>query len=140
MRVHSPGEVSPMPIVYVIDDDQSIRRAFSRLLRSEDFEVYTFSCPEEFFQAPKVDENACIIADVRMSGSTGFDLAEGVMTLGLKLPLIIISASDDSQTRQRARELGAVAFFRKPVDDQALLDAITWAISGLRKNETTGGG
>ncbi|MRR36353.1 response regulator [bacterium] len=52
---------------------------------------------------------------------------------GIKTPLIIISASDDWQTRERARELGAVAFFRKPVDDQALLNAIAWAVSGARK-------
>ena len=119
--------------VYVIDDNGSIRRAFARLLRSENLLVHTFSSPEEFFDYPGKEENACIIADLKMPGSTGSDLAQGLKSSGIKTPLIIISASDDWQTREHARELGAIAFFRKPVDDQALLDAITWAISGARK-------
>lgn len=119
--------------VYVIDDNESVRRSFARLFRSENLLVETFSSAEEFLQHPRKEENACIIADLRMSGSTGFDLAEKLTSCRIKTPLIIISASDDAQTRERARELGAVAFFRKPVDDQALLDAITWAVAGVNK-------
>ena len=119
--------------VYVIDDNESVRRSFARLFRSENLLVETFSSPEEFFERPRTQENACIIADVRMSGSTGFDLAQRLASDGIQTPLIIISASDDPQTREHARELGAVAFFRKPVDDQALLDAITWAVAGAGK-------
>jgi FixJ family two-component response regulator len=75
----------------------------------------------------------CIIADLAMPGSTGFDLARTLKSSGIKTPLIILSASDDWQTRERGREFGAVAFFRKAVDDQALLDAIAWAVSVARK-------
>jgi FixJ family two-component response regulator len=113
----------------VIDDDESIRKAFARLFRSEKLECETFSSPEEFLSIPRQDKNACIIADIRMPGSTGFDLAEMLTSSHIQTPLIVVSASDDSQVREYAHKLGAVAFFRKPVDDQALLDAILWAIA-----------
>lgn len=123
-------------MIYVIDDDESVRKAFKRLLRSVNLEVETFSSAEEFLESQKPNKNACIIIDIRMPGLTGFDLQRKLKAQGIQIPVIVISASDDAQVREQARELGAVAFFRKPIDDQALLDAITWAISGGRKNET----
>jgi FixJ family two-component response regulator len=122
-------------VVYVIDDDESIRKAFSRLFRSANLECETFSSPEEFLDIPRQDKNTCIIADIRMPGSTGFDLAEMLNSSDIRMPLIMVSASDDSQVREYAHELGAVAFFRKPVDDQALLDAVWWAIAKRKEND-----
>ena len=121
-------------MIYVIDDDASVRKAFGRLLRSANLDAETFSSAEEFLSSPKQKENACIIIDIRMPGLSGFDLQQRLSAEGIKIPVIVISASDDVQTRERARELGAIAFFRKPIDDQALLDAVWWAISGSRKN------
>jgi FixJ family two-component response regulator len=117
-------------VVYVIDDDASVRKALARLLRSGNLEAETFSSPEEFMAETRPEENACIITDLRMPGSTGFDLQQQLLSHRTRIPVIVLSASDDTQTREHARELGAVAFFRKPVDDQALLDAIWWAVSG----------
>jgi FixJ family two-component response regulator len=119
-------------VVYVIDDDESVRRALARLLRSADLDAETFSSADEFLSSPKQNKNACILMDIRMPGSTGFDLQQKLAASDIRMPVIVISASDDAQIRERARELGAVSFFRKPVDDQALLDAIWWAISGAR--------
>jgi FixJ family two-component response regulator len=121
-------------LTYVIDDDASVRKAFGRLLRSANLDAETFSSAEEFLSSPKQKENACIIIDIRMPGLSGFDLQQRLSAEGIKIPVIVISASDDVETRERARELGAIAFFRKPIDDQALLDAIWWAIPGSRKN------
>ena len=121
--------------VYVIDDDESVRRALGRLLSSADLDVETFSSADEFLNSPKQQRNCCIIIDIRMPGSTGFDLQQKLTASDIRIPVIVISASDDAQIRERARELGAVSFFRKPVDDQALLDAISWAISGAKKKE-----
>jgi len=121
-------------MIYVIDDDASVRKAFGRLLRSANLDAETFSSAEEFLSSPKQKENACIIIDIRMPGLSGFDLQQRLSAEGIKIPVIVISASDDVETRERARELGAIAFFRKPIDDQALLDAVWWAISGSRKN------
>ena len=120
-------------MIYVIDDDESVRKAFKRLLRCVNFEVETFSSAEEFLKSQKSNKNGCIIIDIRMPGLTGLDLQRKLMAQGSRIPVIVISASDDAQVREQARELGAVAFFRKPIDDQALLDAITWAISGKEK-------
>jgi FixJ family two-component response regulator len=117
-------------LIYVIDDDASVRKAFGRLLRSADLDAETFPSAEEFLSGPKQKENACIIIDIRMPGLSGFDLQQRLSSEGIKIPVIVISASDDLETRERAKELGAISFFRKPIDDQALLDAIWWAISG----------
>jgi len=116
---------------YVIDDDESVRTAFARLLRSADLKVETFSSADEFLSNPKQKENGCILVDMRMPGSTGFDLQQKLVARGIRLPVIVVSASDDAQIREHAWQLGAVSFFRKPVDDQALLDAIWLAISGV---------
>ncbi len=118
----------------MIDDDQSVRTALSRLLRSANFKAEAFSSPEEFLKDPRQNKDACILVDIRMPGSTGFDLQQKLTSNGINIPTIVISASDDALIREHARQLGAVAFFRKPVDDQALLDAILWAIAGTRKN------
>jgi FixJ family two-component response regulator len=68
-----------------------------------------------------------------MPGLSGVDLPERLASEGIRIPVIAVSAHDDEKTRKHAKELGAVGFFRKPVDDQALLDAIWWAISGSEK-------
>ena len=123
-------------VVYVIDDDESVRSGLVRLLRSADLHAETFSSADEFLNSPKQKQNACILIDIRMPGSTGFDLQQKLAASDMRIPVIVISASDDAQIRERARELGAVSFFRKPVDDQALLDAIWWAISGTKRDQT----
>ena len=117
-------------MVYVIDDDESVRKAIGRLLRSVDLDVETFSSAEEFLRNPRQGRNACLVIDIRMPGLTGFDLQQRLLSEEIQIPVIVISASDDVQIREHARELGAQVFFRKPVDDQALLDAIWWTIGG----------
>ena len=116
-------------IVYVIDDDESVRKAFARLLRSANFRAETFASVEEFLRDPKQAGEACILTDILMPDESGFTLQTRLAASGITLPVIVVSASDDASVRERVRELGASAFFRKPVDDQALLDAIWWAIS-----------
>ena len=122
-------------IVYVIDDDESVRKAFARLLRSANFRAETFASVEEFLRDPKQAGEACILADILMPDESGFTLQTRLAASGITLPVIVVSASDDASVRERVRELGASAFFRKPVDDQALLDAIWWAIWGVRAGE-----
>ncbi len=119
-------------MIYVIDDDESVRKAFKRLLQSANHEVEAFSSAEEFLTRERHNKNSCIIIDMKMPGMTGFDLQRRLKAQETRIPVIVISASDDSEVRQQARELGAVVFFRKPIDDQALLDAIDWAIQRTR--------
>ena len=123
-------------MVYLIDDDESVRRALRRLLRSAGLDVEAFSSAGEFLQSGNFGEKGtCIILDIRMPGMTGFDLQEKLASMGIRIPVIVISAFDDAETRERARKLGATAFFRKPVDGQALIDAIHWAM-GVKKHES----
>jgi FixJ family two-component response regulator len=123
-------------MIYVIDDDESVRKAFKRLLRSVNLEAETFASAKDFLDSQKPNKIDCIVIDMRMPGLSGLDLQQMLKAQGSRIPVIVISASDDTLVREQARELGAVSFFRKPIDDQALLDAITWAISGVKKNET----
>jgi len=122
-------------IVYVIDGDESVRRTLVGLSGLADLHVETFSSAYEFLNSPKQMENSCIFIDIQMPGSASFDLQQKLTAFDMRIPVIVISASDDAQIRERARELGAVSFFRKPVDDQALLDAIWWAIGKKSSRE-----
>jgi len=114
-------------VVYLIDDDESVRRALQRLLRSAGFEVKAFSSALEFLESEGLDGRACVVLDIHMPGLSGFDVQERLASKEIRMPVIIVSAFDDAETRERARRLGAVAFFRKPIDGQALIDAIQWA-------------
>ena len=125
-------------MVYLIDDDESVRKALQRLLRSAGLDVKAFSSAEEFLQSGNLAEKgACIILDIRMPGLTGFDLQEKLTAKGIRIPVITVSAFDDAATRERARKLGATAFFRKPVDDEALIDAIHWAMGTTKPDSPT---
>ena len=119
-----------MPTVYIIDDDESVRRALSRLLRSAGLDSLGFGSVAEFGEADVAQRDGCIIADVRMPGGSGLDLPDLLRRIGRELPVIILTAQDTEPTRAAAKRAGAAGFFRKPVDDQALLDAIHWVLSG----------
>jgi FixJ family two-component response regulator len=84
-------------------------------------------------QSGELSQGACIVVDIQMPGLTGFDLQEELLAKKIRVPTIVISAMDDAETRERARKLGAAAFFRKPVDGQALIDSIHWAM-GVSQN------
>ena len=119
-------------LVFVIDDDASVRRGFQLLLQSEGFDVQTFSSAEEFLEGVSPSDSAVIILDMRMPGITGLDLLKKLEPRKTRFKIIAISALDDPPTQEVARELGALAFFRKPVDGQALIDSIHWAIKGIQ--------
>lgn len=127
-------------MVYVIDDDESVCRAFARLLKSAGLDCETFSSPKEFLNLKRTEKDACILTDVQMPGLTGLDLTKELAAFGLRIPVIVVSASDDVLVREMAREMGAVAFFQKPVDDQALLDAVWWAIPDHKEDSMAGFG
>ncbi len=122
-------------LVYVIDDDESMRRAFRLLFQSAEFDVQAFCSAEEFLESSSLSDSSCIILDMRMPGMTGLDLQKELASRKIRIPVLVVSAYDDRQTRDLARALGAVAFFRKPVDDRALIDAIEWAMGEKRKDK-----
>ena len=116
-------------IVYIVDDDPAVRSGFTRLLRSAGLEPRPYENPERFLAEVENRPNCCILLDITMPRMTGPQVQAELNARGITLPVVTISARDDEHTRACAHGLGARMFLRKPVDDQALLDAITWATS-----------
>lgn len=115
-------------LVYVVDDDASVRKAIGRLMRTSGFEVREFVSPEEFLAAPTEPGPACVLLDITMPGLTGLEVQERLNARGSQWPVIAVSAREDDAARDTSRRLGAWLFLRKPVDAQALLDAVAWVI------------
>jgi FixJ family two-component response regulator len=114
--------------VYIVDDDVSVRTALSRLMRSAGIESCAYESPERFLAEVHNDGHACILMDITMPRMSGMELLARLKEKGIKYPVIAVSARDDDDTRQLAKDLGVRYFMRKPVDDQALIDAINWVV------------
>jgi FixJ family two-component response regulator len=114
-------------VIAIVDDDPSVLRALHRLIQSKGYTVESFTSALDFLEASPRVRPACLVLDVHLNGS-GFELQERLAADGLTIPTIFITAHDDDATRRRIEESGAIAHFWKPVDGQALLDAIRLAI------------
>ena len=114
--------------VFIVDDDASARTGLGRLIRVAGYDVKLFADASTFLKEVSETSNACVVLDLRMPGLSGINLQEELASRGTSMPVIMVTAEEDSETRRQARKAGAVAFFRKPVDGPALLDAIAWAI------------
>lgn len=121
------------PLVAVVDDDEGVRRAFERLARSAGFETETFSSGEAFLAGIAAREPDCVVLDLHMPVVDGFEIQCRMAKAGFRVPVIVVTAYDTPEARGRAMAAGAGAFLRKPVDDQALLDAIEWALAGKER-------
>lgn len=115
-------------VVYIVDDDDAVRDGFARLLRAAGLDPRPYESAELFLDEVCDSPRACILLDITMPRMTGPQVQERLNDRRIALPVITVSARDDEETRSWARGLGARMFLRKPVDDQALLDAINWAI------------
>ena len=120
-------------IVFVIDDDESIREALKSLIRSVGLKVETFASAHEFLQGRRPDLPACLILDVRMPGLSGLDLQRELAEANIHLPIIFITGHGDIPMSVRAMKAGAVEFLTKPFRDQDLLDAIQQALERDRQ-------
>jgi FixJ family two-component response regulator len=121
--------------VAVVDDDPSVRRGLERLLRSAGFSVVTFVSAEQFLAMCRRELLSCVLLDVHLTGMTGLELLARLTAQRSTVPVILISAYDDPQTAEAIEASGAVAYLRKPFDEQALIEAIKKAVGG-----TKGGG
>lgn len=117
------------PTVYIIDDDDSVRTAFNRLLLSHRIRAQCFASADDFLKADVPLDGACVIADMKMHGMSGPELQKKLVESGARVAVIFVTAFDTEEARAQAKKSGAIAYFRKPVDDQALIDAIHWALS-----------
>lgn len=112
--------------VHIIDDDESVRRSLGRLMRASGFNGLIHQSPEDFLQQVCASDSGCILLDITMPGMSGLDFLAQLRKQGFGMPVIALSARDDEDTRSALKELGVNFFLRKPVDEQALIDAIHW--------------
>jgi FixJ family two-component response regulator len=118
-------------MIFVVDDDPSVRKALKRLLSSAGFAVETFGCAEDALKSSHRAFPDGFVIDVRMPGMSGLELQRELLGSGSRVPVIFITAHEDAQARSAAIEAGATAFLQKPFDDRALLDAVE---AGLKRN------
>ncbi len=110
--------------VYVIDDDESVVRALGRLIRSAGMNVVELSGRHDLADLDNLDPDGCIVSDIRMPSGSGLTIPALLAERHTPLPVIFVTAVEDEETRQEAWQVGAVGFFKKPVDDDDLLNAI----------------
>jgi two-component system, LuxR family, response regulator FixJ len=116
------------PVVAIVDDDASLRTALARLLHVVGWQSVTFASAEAFLQTGLQMSLDCLILDVWLPGMSGMALLEHLVALGSTLPVILITGREDVQTRLHAARKGAVAYLRKPLDEQDLLLALQRAL------------
>jgi FixJ family two-component response regulator len=119
-------------MIFVVDDDASMREALQRLLRSVGLQVTTFASAREFLQHRGADVPGCLVLDVRLPGLSGLDLQHELAAAQIDLPIIFITGYGDIPMTVRAMKAGAVEFLTKPFRDQDLLDAIAPALEHAR--------
>ena len=119
---------SDRPVVSVVDDDESLRRSLSNLLRSVGFGVETFASAEEFLRSAQRENTGCLVLDLRMTGMSGLDLLRHLAVRDSPIRVVILTAHGDEETRRRSLQAGAVAFLDKPFHSAALLDAVRAAV------------
>jgi FixJ family two-component response regulator len=125
-------DAKPQPVVFVIDDDASVRAALSSLIRSVGLRVEVFSSASEFLTARPAEVQSCLILDVRLPGLSGLDFQRELASANNVIPIIFITGHGDIPMSVKAMKAGAVEFLTKPFRDQDLLDAIQVALERAR--------
>jgi FixJ family two-component response regulator len=125
-----------VPIVFVVDDDRSVRESLRRLFTSVGMTVEVFPTAQAFLSAPRADAPGCLVLDVRLPGLSGLDLQRELADMNATLPIIFLTGHGDIPMSVRAMKAGAIEFLTKPFREQDLLDAIRQAIDRDRAART----
>ena len=128
-----PSGSSDNTLVFIVDDDLSVRDALSSLLRSVGHRVEVFSSASALLQSKLPDLVSCIVLDVRLPGLSGLDLQTGLADAGIRIPVIFMTGYGDIPMSVRAMKAGAIDFLTKPFRDQEILDAVALALDRDRK-------
>jgi FixJ family two-component response regulator len=110
--------LTEIPLISIVDDDDTVRAATGSLLRSLGFETRTFASAESFLQSSSLSETRCLILDVQMPNMSGVELQDQLSHLGFDIPIIFMTAYPDEAVRARVLDAGAVCFLRKPIEIQ----------------------
>lgn len=124
-----PGLEDIRPVILVVDDDASIRRSLARLFRSLGLESRSFASAGELLASQRPDRPACLLLDLCLPDMNGLELLQGLHKAGLPLPVVVITAREDGDVRERALRAGAVGFLAKPFDEMDLLAEIRRALA-----------
>lgn len=108
--------MTEIPLISIVDDDDTVRAAIESLVRSLGFKARTFASAELFLQSSSLSETRCLILDVQMPNMGGIELQDHLSKLGFEMPIIFITAYPDESVRQRALQAGAVGFLLKPFE------------------------
>jgi FixJ family two-component response regulator len=119
---------NPDPMVFIVDDDLSVRRSTERLVQAAGLKVQTFTSAREFLTNARFEGPACLVLDVRMPGLSGMDLQRDLTQAGIQIPIIFITGHGDIPMSVRAMKAGALEFLTKPFRSHNLLDAVRAAI------------
>jgi len=122
-------DMADMPIVHIVDDDESMREVLASLLRSVALAARTYPSVDAFLNARRPDAPGCLILDVRLPGMSGLDFQSRLADVGIESPVILMSGYGDVPMSVRGMKAGAVDFLVKPFRDQEMLDAVALAIS-----------
>ena len=131
-----PQELTAKPIIYIVDDDESLCSSLDSLLRSVGMQTRLYGSARAFMDAAKPDSPGCIVLDVRLPGVSGLDFQTQLASLGIRFPVILMTGHGDIPMSVRAMKAGAVDFLPKPFRDQDMIDAVTSAVERdrLRRN------
>ena len=122
--------LSAVPMIAIVDDDESVREATKALVRSMGYGAVTFASAEEFLESDQLDEMLCVITDVQMPGLSGVELQKRLMAEGHRMPVIFITAYPNERTRQLALDAGAIGYLSKPFSDESLVQCLERALPG----------
>ena len=122
-------------LVFIVDDDPSVRKSLARVVRGAGYEVEVFASAREFLARPPHDSPCCLLLDVRMPGLTGLELQEALATAGDRLAIVFITGYPNVPASVKAMKGGAVDFLTKPVDKREILEAIERAVTKSRATE-----
>jgi FixJ family two-component response regulator len=117
------------PIILLVDDDLSVRRGLTRLLKAVGYQVAAFGCASELLASGLIDRASCLVLDVRMPGMNGLDLHRNLVADGREVPAVFMTGHGDIAMAVRAMKQGAVDFLAKPFEDQEMLDAVRQAVA-----------
>jgi two-component system response regulator FixJ len=122
-------------VVHVIDDDEAVRESLAFLLRSADLEVSTYESATAFLAALPQAAPGCVITDVRMPGLSGTELLQKLKEMGVTMPVIVMTGHGDVPLAVEAMKIGAIDFFEKPFDDEALLASVQSSLGSWGEKE-----
>jgi FixJ family two-component response regulator len=120
--------LAQVPMISIVEDDESVRDTMSGLIRSLGYNAATFASAEEYLRSERLGDTSCLITDVQMPGMSGLDLQDRLIAGGHRIPIIFVTAFPEERSRARAFKAGACGFLSKPFRDDRLIECLDRAL------------